>query len=87
MQTSNGLLKAELDQIIMDRDELREKVSEAETKSAADAMAKVKVILQKVRLIDQLTFLHCLAWAHSARGVILHSRLRACSVSLHAYVV
>ena len=35
--------------MIVDRDELRQAVSDAEMKSAADAMAKVKVILQKVR--------------------------------------
>ena len=35
--------------MIADRDELRQAVSDAEMKSAADAMAKVKVILQKVR--------------------------------------
>ena len=52
LKSSNGLLKAELEQIIVERDEMRARVSEAEMKSAADAMAKVKVILQKVRLAD-----------------------------------
>jgi chromosome segregation ATPase len=55
-KASNGLLKADLDQMITERDDLRAAVSEAEMKSAADAMAKVKVILQKVRM--ELTSMH-----------------------------
>ena len=56
LKASNGLLKADLDQMITERDDLRAAVSEAEMKSAADAMAKVKVILQKVRM--ELTSMH-----------------------------
>ena len=69
LKSSNALLKAELDQIIVERDDMRTRVSEAEMKSAADAMAKVKVILQKVRLaiIGSLATHHYPACAHPGR--------------------
>jgi chromosome segregation ATPase len=73
LKSSNGLLKAELDQIIVERDEMRAKVSEAEMKSAADAMAKVKVILQKVRLADhQFICRHSLACVHHPVCIAAH---------------
>eukprot|EP01043_Picozoa_sp_COSAG02_P065136 COSAG02_NODE_9736_length_2127_cov_1.157791_2_plen_258_part_00 len=73
LKSSNGLLKAELDQIIVERDEMRAKVSEAEMKSAADAMAKVKVILQKVRLADhQFICRHCPACVHHPVCIAAH---------------
>eukprot|EP01044_Picomonas_judraskeda_P002265 COSAG03_NODE_157_length_11420_cov_28.022083_6_plen_481_part_00 len=55
LKASNGLLKAELEGIVVERNEMRAKVSEAEMKSATDAMAKVKVILQKVRPAGSFT--------------------------------